>query len=279
MEQAVDEKTQEILKTQKQLILQEKMASLGQMTAGMAHELKNPLNFINNFSLGSIELLDDIQVELEQSPDQEEQQEIKSQLSLLKQYIESIHNNGERMDKIVLGMLNHTSINAGERVLTDVKKLADESIDLAFYGFKGRHPNFDFEVIRDYESDQLMAKVYPNELSKSLINIFDNACYAIHKKAQTSSEGYQPTIKVTIQSQGNHLGIRVWDNGNGIPQAERDKIFTPFYTTKPTGAGNVGLGLSIAYDVIVKGHQGQFQIESEAGNFTSFIIELPISEQ
>lgn len=279
LEQAVDEKTQEILKTQKQLILQEKMASLGQMTAGMAHELKNPLNFINNFSLGSIELLDDIQVELEQSPDQEEQQEIKSQLSLLKQYIESIHNNGERMDKIVLGMLNHTSINAGERVLTDVKKLADESIDLAFYGFKGRHPNFDFEVIRDYESDPLMGQVYPNELSKSLINIFDNACYAIHKKAQASSDGYQPKIKVTIQSQGNHLSIRVWDNGNGIPQAERDKIFTPFYTTKPTGAGNVGLGLSIAYDVIVKGHQGQFHIESEAGNFTSFIIELPISEQ
>lgn len=279
LEQAVDQKTQEILKTQKQLILQEKMASLGQMTAGMAHELKNPLNFINNFSLGSIELLDEIQVELEEPPTQEEQQEIKGQLSLLKQYIESIHNNGVRMDKIVLDMLNHTSINAGERVLTDIKRLAEESIDLAFYGFKGRHPNFDFEVVRDYESDQLMAKVYSNELSKSLINIFDNACYAIYKKAQTSSEGYQPMVKVTMQSLGNHLRIRVWDNGNGIAQADRDKIFTPFYTTKPTGTGNVGLGLSIAYDVIVKGHQGRFYIESEVGNFTSFTIELPISEQ
>lgn len=278
LEQAVDEKTQEILKTQKQLILQEKMASLGQMTAGMAHELKNPLNFINNFSLGSIELLDDIQVELEESSDQEGQQEIKGHLSLLKQYIESIHNNGERMDKIVLGMLNHTSINAGERVLTDIKRLTDESIDLAFYGFQGRHPNFDFEVVRDYERDQLMAKIYPNELSKSLINIFDNACYAIHKKAQTQDDAYRPVINVTLQSQGSKLFIKVRDNGNGIAQADKEKIFTPFYTTKPTGAGNIGLGLSIAYDVIVKGHQGQFSIESEVGEFTSFIIELPIEE-
>lgn len=279
LEQAVDEKTQEILKTQKQLILQEKMASLGQMTAGMAHEMKNPLNFINNFSLGSMELLDEIQDELEESANKEGREELKGQLSLLKNYIESIHNNGVRMDKIVLGMLNHTSINAGERVSTDVKRLADESVDLAFYGFKGRHPNFNFEVIKDYEDKPLMAQLYPNELSKSLINIFDNACYAIHKKAQSSNEAYQPTIKVTIQPQGGHLCLKVWDNGNGIPEADREKIFTPFYTTKPTGAGNIGLGLSIAYDVIVKGHQGRFNIESEAGNYTSFIIELPISEK
>lgn len=278
LEQAVDEKTQEILKTQKQLILQEKMASLGQMTAGMAHEMKNPLNFINNFSIGSMELLDEIQDELEEPTNKAGGEEIKGQLSLLKNYIESIHNNGVRMDKIVLGMLNHTSINAGERVATDVKRLADESINLAFYGFKGRHPNFDFEVIKDYENKPLMAQVYPNELSKSLINIFDNACYAIHKKAQSSNEAYQPTIRVTIQPQDGHLCLKVWDNGNGIPEADREKIFTPFYTTKPTGAGNIGLGLSIAFDVIVKGHQGRFYIESEAGNFTSFIIELPTAK-
>ncbi len=278
LKQAVDEKTQEILKTQQQLVLQEKMASLGNMTAGMAHEMKNPLNFINNFSLGSVELLDDILHELEVSPNNEDGQEIKGQLSLLRQYIESIHNNGVRMDKIVLGMLNHTTISAGKRVLIDVKKLADESIDLAFFGFKGRYPNFDFQIVRDFDGERFMARGYPNELSKSLINILDNACYAIHSKAQASEEGYLPTVKVTLQSQQNHLCIRVRDNGNGIAQEDQEKIFTPFYTTKPTGAGNIGLGLSIAYDVIVKGHQGQFSLESEPGMFTEFIIELPIDQ-
>ena len=224
-------------------------------------------------------MLDDLQLELEKSPDKEDGQEIKGQLSVLKQYIESIHNHGVRMDKIVLGMLNHTTISGGERVLMDIQKLVDESIDLAFYGFKGRFPDSEFLVVRDYESGQLMAQVYPNELSKSLINIFDNACYAIHEKVKTSEEGYQPTVKVRLQSHHDHICIRVWDNGNGIAPEGREKIFTPFYTTKPTGAGNIGLGLSIAYDVIVKGHHGRLFLESEPGSFTAFIIELPIDEK
>lgn len=279
LQQAVEEKTQEILETQKQLVLQEKMASLGQMTAGMAHEMKNPLNFINNFSQGSIELLDDIQLEMEESSGHEDREELKGSLSLLKKNIESIYKNGVRMDKIVLGMLNHTSISAGERVSVNMNKLIDESADLAFFGFKGLYPQFDFQIVRDYERDQLMARVYPNELSKSLLNIFDNACFAIHKKAQALDEAYSPTIKVSLQTQGNHLSIRIWDNGNGIAQKDRENIFTPFYTTKPTGAGNIGLGLSIAYDLIVKRHQGRFSVESEPGSYTAFIIELLIDER
>ena len=278
LQQAVDEKTQEILETQKQLILQEKMASLGQMTAGMAHELKNPLNFINNFSQGSIELVDEIQFEMEESSGQEGRGGIKGGLSLLKKNLESIYKNGVRMDKIVLGMLNHSNISPDERVSVNINQLVDESVELAFFSFKGRYPSFDFQVVRDYKDEQLMASVYPNELRKSLVNIFDNACYAIHKKAQTSDQGYQPTIKLTLESQKNHLQIRIRDNGTGIAQENREKIFTPFYTTKATGTGNIGLGLSIAYDVIVKGHQGRFTLESEPGSFTAFLIELPMGK-
>jgi signal transduction histidine kinase len=256
--------------TQSQLIQSEKMASLGELTAGIAHEIQNPLNFVNNFSEVSQELVDELQQELEAG----DTTEAKALTEDIKQNLSKIHHHGKRADSIVKNMLQHSRSSAGERQLTDINALADEYLRLAYHGLRAKDKEFnaDFKL----EADPTVGKVevVPQEIGRVLLNLFNNAFYAVsQKKAQLNGQ-YQPQVRVTTKALAEKVEIRVKDNGTGIPESIKSKIFQPFFTTKPTGEGT-GLGLSLSYDIITKGHGGQFEVQSKEGQYTEFTIKLP----
>jgi signal transduction histidine kinase len=258
--------------TQLQLIQKEKMASLGELTAGIAHEIQNPLNFVNNFSEVSVELVEELKEEAKAGNGQE----VLAIAEDLTQNLSKIHHHGKRADSIVKGMLQHSRTSSGEKQLTDINALADEYLRLAYHGLRAKEKDFnaDFKL----EADPTLSKieVVPQEIGRVLLNLFNNAFYATAQKKTLLNGAYHPEVRVTIQTQGNKLQIRIKDNGIGIPDSIKHKIFQPFFTTKPTGEGT-GLGLSLSYDIITKLHGGELKVDSKEGEYSEFIIHLKLT--
>jgi two-component system NtrC family sensor kinase len=258
--------------TQAQLIQSEKMASLGELTAGIAHEIQNPLNFVNNFSEVSSEMIDEMKEELAKG-DLKEAEAISDDLKL---NLEKIHHHGNRASSIVKGMLEHSRTSSGEKELTDINALADEYLRLSYHGLRAKNKDFNAEMVTDFDPNLPKIEVIPHDIGRVLLNLINNAFQAVDEQSKKGIESYKPTVTVktelTAQSQ---LLIAITDNGNGIPDAIKDKIFQPFFTTKDTGKGT-GLGLSLAYD-IVKAHGGELTVETEGGIGVEFLIHLPIN--
>ena len=262
---------------QNQLVLSEKMASLGQLTAGIAHEIKNPLNFITNFSTLSYDLTKDLRKELAHERDRVDPQrakEIEEILTDLEQNVTKINDHGKRADSIVRGMLLHSRGKAGERQDTDLNALLAEYTNLAYHGMRAQDQSFNVKIETDLDPAVGKISVVPQDLSRAFLNIVNNACYAANDKRKTSKNGFSPVVKVSAKSLPGCVEIRIRDNGNGIPQSIREKIFNPFFTTKPAGVGT-GLGLSLSYDIITQEHKGKLQVDSKEGEFTEFVITIP----
>ncbi len=257
----------ELKRTQEQLVQQAKLASLGQITAGIAHEIQNPLNFINNFSSISLELADEISV----SGNKEEQFEI---ISDLKVNLSKIEDHGKRADRIVKGMLMHSKSSNGEKQIIDIYSLCEQSLNLAFNSISTNFPNLNCNIKKKISNDIPSLNVVPQDLSRVLINIFNNAFYALFQKVKTEKDTFEPTIDFGIIKNNNSVYISVRDNGIGIPDSDKDKIFQPFFTTKPTGQGT-GLGLSSGYEIL-KAHGGEIKFNSKQNEFTEIIICLPL---
>jgi signal transduction histidine kinase len=255
--------------TQAQLIQTEKMASLGELTAGIAHEIQNPLNFVNNFSEVSKELIDEVNEELAVG----NVQLAREITGDIKQNLEKIHHHGKRADAIVKGMLQHSQRSSGQKEPTDINALCDEYLRLAYHGLRAKDNNFNARLDTHFDKNLGLVKVIPQDIGRVLFNLINNAFYAVSEKSKTAGTGYQPTVTVTTKASDDKVQITVSDNGNGIPEAIREKIFQPFFTTKPTGQGT-GLGLSLSYD-IVKAHGGELKLESTPATGTDFIIILP----
>lgn len=267
---ALEKSLHDLKATQKQLVHSEKMASLGELTAGIAHEIQNPLNFVNNFSEVSAELIDDMYEEIE-NKNYDEAELIANDL---KDNLKKITHHGKRADSIVKGMLHHSRSGSGTKEPTDINKLADEYLRLAYHGLRAKDKTFNSDFKSDY--DERIGKIFitPQEIGRVILNLFTNAFYAVNEKQQLEdNEDYKPTVSVkTLQVNGKII-IEVQDNGNGIPEAVLNNIFKPFFTTKPSGKGT-GLGLSMSHD-IVKAHGGDLWVESEEGQGSKFSIEIP----
>ena len=261
----------ELKATQTQLIHSEKMASLGELTAGIAHEIQNPLNFVNNFSEVSGELVEEINEELK-AGNLEDVEEITADL---KKNLERINHHGQRASGIVKGMLEHSRTGSSEKELTDINKLADEYLRLSFHGLRAKDKSFNSDFKTDFDESLPKVKVITQDLGRVLLNLINNAFYAVSSFAKASEDkGYKPTVTVATRKVGDKIEISVKDNGAGIPEEIKEKIFQPFFTTKPTGSGT-GLGLSMSYDIVTKGHGGELKLLSNAGEGAKFKIELP----
>ncbi len=262
---------------QQQLVRSEKMASLGQLTAGIAHEIKNPLNFVNNFSETSVELLGELEEALEpvqEKFDQDTRDEVDDIVETLKGDLEKVNHHGKRADGIVRSMLLHARGDEAQRLPTGVNDLVDEALNLAFHGERARDTSFQVTLERNFGEATGEAAVLPQEITRVLVNIFSNAFYAVKKRHKAAEKGYEPTVTVWTDDKGEEIEIRVRDNGTGMPEEVREKLFDPFFTTKPTGEGT-GLGMSMSFDIIVQQHGGRIEVASEAGVFTEFVIGLP----
>lgn len=264
----------ELKETQQQLIQSEKMASLGELTAGIAHEIQNPLNFVNNFSEISTELLDEMNVELEKG----DLEEAKAIAGDIKQNLEKINYHGKRADGIVKGMLQHSRNSSGTKEPTDINALADEYLRLAYHGLRAKDKSFNATLNTDFDENLGKINVVPQDIGRAILNLITNAFYAVAEKAaQLKAEAktdFLPTVSVSTRKVGNKVQVIVSDNGMGIPDHIKDKIFNPFFTTKPTGKGT-GLGLSLSYDIL-KAHGGDLSVSSVPGQSTEFVITLPI---
>jgi two-component system NtrC family sensor kinase len=258
--------------TQDQLVLKEKLASLGELTAGIAHEIQNPLNFVNNFSELSIELAQELTQEITKPKIDKEL--ISDLVSDLSQNQQKINHHGQRASSIVKGMLEHSRTGTGERRLTNLNNLAQEYLNIAYQGLRARDASFNIEMKTVLDPDLPETEMVPQEMGRVLLNLFNNAFYATHEKLGQLGRPYQPEIQVSTQFENDKVELRIKDNGTGIPPEIINKIFQPFFTTKSTGEGT-GLGLSISYDIITKGHHGEIMVESENGNYTEFIVKLP----
>ncbi len=258
--------------TQRQLVQSEKMASLGELTAGIAHEIQNPLNFVNNFSEVSMELLDEMQTELAEG----DTDEVAVLAVNIKGNLEKISQHGKRADFIVKGMLQHSRTSTGEKEPTNINVLADEFFKLSFHGLRAKDKNFNAEMVTHFDPNLPKVNIAQQEIGRVLLNMYNNAFYAVNQKAKTAAPGYKPEVAVSTSSENGQLIIKVRDNGNGIPDSIKDKIMQPFFTTKPTGEGT-GLGLSLSYDIVVKGHGGNIAVDSKENEYTEFKITLPLS--
>ncbi len=265
---------------QDQIIMQEKMASLGSLTAGIAHEIKNPLNFVINFSELTVDLTNEIKEELESHRDKFDDDTwsyIEEILGDLASNAAKINQHGKRSDSIVRNMLNHSRGNKGERVDTEINTFVDEYVKLGYHGMRANDSNFNVTIHTDFDPKVGSLKINPQEISRVILNVANNAFYAVQEKKASQPNGFEPSIWVTTRKQGGGVEIRIKDNGTGMPEEVRQKVFTPFFTTKPTGSGT-GLGLSMSYDIVVQGHKGRFDVESRKGEYTCFIVGLPGSE-
>lgn len=281
LEGIVQEKTQEILDAQDQLIMQEKMASLGQMTAGIAHELKNPLNFVNNFAESTSEIADELEEELAKYEDkitEDDFQLIQELIEDMRDNGSTILQNGQRADQIITNMMNHSTVQQGERSDLIIDDLLRSHINLASFAFQAKRDGFTAKIVTSFAEPPIHIQGIAQDLGRVIINLIDNALYALEEKSK-HMENFSPLIKVASQIHEKHAIITIWDNGLGIPETTQDQVFNPFFTTKPTGDGNIGLGLSISYDIITQGHNGSISVKSEANNFTEFTIRLPMGNQ
>ncbi|MXV15474.1 sensor histidine kinase [Hufsiella ginkgonis] len=262
----------ELKSTQDQLIQQEKLASLGELTAGIAHEIQNPLNFVNNFSEVSIELLDELESELNNG----DTEEVIALTADIKQNLQKISQHGKRADSIVKGMLQHSRKSTGQKEQTDINDLADEYLRLSYHGLRAKDKSFNAVLQTDYDPEAGTIAAVPQELGRVVLNIINNSFYAVNEKRKQQLAGYEPTVSISTKNHGDEVVLRIRDNGIGIPQKVLDKIFQPFFTTKPTGEGT-GLGLSLSYDIITKVHGGELEVDTKEGEFTEFLITLPRS--
>jgi signal transduction histidine kinase len=282
LEKKVESRTRELSQSlhdlraaQGRLIQTEKLASLGQLTAGIAHEIKNPLNFVNNFSAVSAELIDELNEVLKSADlDDKTREEIDELTHMLKGNLEKVVQHGKRADSIVKNMLLHSREGSGERRPADINAIVEESLNLAYHGARAEKPGFNITLERDLDPDAGMIDLYPQEITRVFLNLISNGFYAATKRKQAGEEGFEPTLFASTKNLGNRVEIRIRDNGVGIAPEVKEKIFNPFFTTKPAGEGT-GLGLSISHDIVVKQHGGTIDIDTKPGAFTEFIITLP----
>jgi two-component system, NtrC family, sensor kinase len=286
LEKEVEERTAELKQslenlraTQSQLVQREKMASLGELTAGIAHEIQNPLNFVNNFSEVNKELLAEMNEEIEKG----NFNEVKIIAGDVSENEEKINHHGKRADAIVKGMLQHSRVSTGQKELANINTLADEYLRLSYHGLRAKDKIFNATLQTDFDRDLDKINVIPQDIGRVLLNLYNNAFYSVNERKKQQPEarlddevgqGYEPTVSVTTRKIDGKVEIKVKDNGNGIPQKVSDKIFQPFFTTKPTGQGT-GLGLSLSYDII-RAHGGDLKVETKEGHGAEFIIQLPI---
>ncbi|MBS1621191.1 MAG: tetratricopeptide repeat protein [Bacteroidetes bacterium] len=256
--------------TQQQLIQSEKMASLGELTAGIAHEIQNPLNFVNNFSEVSAELVDEMNEEILKG----NLADAKEIASDLKENLEKINHHGKRAGDIVKGMLQHSRKSEGKKELTDINALCDEYLRLSYHGLRAKDKSFNAEITTDFDAALPKINVVPQDIGRVVLNLINNAFYAVDERKKLHPEGYESVVSVSTKKTSNGVEIRVKDNGYGIPEKIKDKIFQPFFTTKPTGQGT-GLGLSLSYD-IVKVHGGEIKVETKKGEGSEFVIQLSV---
>ena len=278
--QEIESTLSELKSTQSQLIQSEKMASLGELTAGIAHEIQNPLNFVNNFSEVSRELIEELKSQKSKLKS-EEQDEI---LNDIDNNLEKINHHGKRADAIVKGMLQHSRKNSGQKESTDINALCNEYLRLSYHGLRAKDKSFnavltEVGIKTDFDNTVGKINIVPQDIGRVLLNLFNNAFYAVNEKKKSyelSAMGYELLVSIQTKKLNDKIEIRVEDNGNGIPASIKEKIFQPFFTTKPTGQGT-GLGLSLAYDIITKEHNGTIKVESKEGEGSTFIIQLPIT--
>jgi signal transduction histidine kinase len=265
----------ELRAAQDRLVQTEKLTSLGQLTAGIAHEIKNPLNFVNNFASLSVELTDELGEVLAGIPAPDRAREDLDELSgLLKDNLQRIMQHGRRADSIVKNMLLHSRGGGGEHRLTDLNALIDESHALAYHGARAERPTLSVTFERDYDPAVGLIEIFPQEITRVLLNLFANGFYAVNEGMGERDRRFEPTVSATTRSLHGSVEIRIRDNGIGMPPDVKDRIFDPFFTTKPPGEGT-GLGLSLSHDIVVKQHGGRIDVETEPGMFTEFIVTLP----
>jgi two-component system, NtrC family, sensor kinase len=258
--------------TQTQLIQAEKMASLGELTAGIAHEIQNPLNFVNNFSEVSIELIEELQQEAKAGHNDD----VIAIAGDISQNLEKINHHGKRVNNIVKGMLEHSRSASGRKEPTDINQLADEYLRRSYHGLRAKDKSFNAELVTHFDPKLPKVNAIPQDIGRVLLNLFNNAFYAVNQKQKTAGPDYKPEVSVTTSAENEQVAIKVKDNGIGIPDAIKDKIMQPFFTTKPTGEGT-GLGLSLTYDMVVKGHGGKIRVDTKEGEGSEFTIELPLN--
>jgi len=265
----------ELRTAQDRLVQTEKLASLGQLTAGIAHEIKNPLNFVNNFSALSGELIDELNDLLGSAAlDGKLREEIDDLANMLKGNLEKVVQHGKRADSIVKNMLLHSREGSGERRHADINTIVEESLNLAYHGARAEKSGFNITLQRDLDPSAGIIDLYPQEITRVFLNLISNGFYAANKRKEAGDDGFEPLLTATTKNLGSKVEIRIRDNGTGIPAEVKEKMFNPFFTTKPAGEGT-GLGLSMSHDIIVKQHGGMIDVETEPGAFTEFIITLP----
>jgi signal transduction histidine kinase len=281
--ESVEDRTRELAKSledlraaQDRMIQTEKLASLGQLTAGIAHEIKNPLNFVNNFSAVSVELIDELRDALGGIHlDSKQRAEISEIANMLQSNLDKVVQHGKRADAIVKNMLLHSRQGSGEHWPVDINALVEESLNLAYYGARAEKQGFNISMERFFDPAAGEVDLFPQEITRVLLNLISNGFYAATKrKAEANGGDYEPTLAAATKNLGDSVEIRIRDNGTGIPPEVKEKLFNPFFTTKPAGEGT-GLGLSISHDIVVKQHGGSIEVDTQPGEFTEFRIVLP----
>ena len=266
---------EELRTAQDRLVQTEKLASLGQLTAGIAHEIKNPLNFVNNFSALSAELIDELNEALKATDlGDKVREEIDELTEMLRGNLEKVVQHGKRADSIVKNMLLHSREGSGEHRPVDINAIVEESLNLAYHGARAEKSGFNITLQRDLDPEAGLIDLYPQEITRVFLNLISNGFYAATKRKEAGEESFEPTLSASTKSFGNKVEIRIRDNGTGIPLEVKEKLFNPFFTTKPAGEGT-GLGLSMSHDIVVKQHGGKIDVATEPGAFTEFIITLP----
>jgi signal transduction histidine kinase len=273
----LNETLSDLKSTQEQLVTQEKMASLGQLTAGIAHEIKNPLNFVNNFAELIAELAKEAGEMFDQNRDRipdDLAEEIIPMMSGLAVNARQVHKHGKRADGIVKNMMDHARGGSGERYRVEVNPMVEEYLQLAYHGMKAQVPDLDVEMRKDLDPKVGTLDMAPREIGRVIVNLVNNAIYAVHEKALDANGDYRPQVTVSTAKRNGSVQIEVTDNGAGIPDDVREKIFEPLFTTKPTGSGT-GLGLSLSFDIVTQAHGGKLEFESHPGDGTRFTVTLP----
>jgi len=274
---AAEAALRELQTAQASLVHAQKMAALGQLTAGIAHEIKNPLNFVNNFAGLSVELLDELKEAAAPgiaTLDEDTRAEIDDTAKLLSNNLEKIVEHGQRADGIVRSMLDHSRGGSGERREVDLNALVDEALNLAYHGARAQDQNFNITMEREFDKSLRPIEIVPQDVTRVFLNLIGNGFYAVAKRSREATDGYRPVLKIITRDDGVGVEVRIRDNGTGIPPELRDKLFQPFVTTKPTGEGT-GLGLSISYEIVTQQHGGSIEVDSEIGSFTEFTVRLP----
>jgi signal transduction histidine kinase len=269
----LEQSLRQLRTTQTQLVQAEKMASLGELTAGIAHEIQNPLNFVNNFAEVNAELIDELETEANKG----NLEEVKLLAKDIKENETKINHHGKRADAIVKNMLQHSRQSSGQKEPTDINALCDEYLRLSYHGLRAKDKSFNADFETKFDAALAPIRVVPQDIGRVILNLINNAFYAVNERQKNEKDsGYKPRVTLTTKKQADQVVIEVADNGTGMPEQVKEKIFQPFFTTKPTGEGT-GLGLSLSYDIVTKGHGGTMEVETTEGEGTEFVIMLPIT--